>query len=113
LARVKRESPEVKRLKTRVRNLKSNPAESVPKTELDSLRATLEAKLTRSVPKEEADALQARLKEMESKLGESIPRREAEAQLESTRSELRREIEELERRLNRQYGNSKGSCRDL
>jgi chromosome segregation ATPase len=106
LAKARRESPQVKRLKTRVRNLKSKLAESAPKSELESLKTTLEtkignleAKVARSVLKEEADGLEARLKEIESKLAESIPRREAEAHLESTRSNLRREIEEVEKKL--------------
>ena len=38
MAKARKESPQVKRLKTRVRNLKSKLAESVPKTELESLK---------------------------------------------------------------------------
>jgi predicted nuclease with TOPRIM domain len=79
MAKARKEPPQVKRLKTRVRNLKDKLAESVPRTEMESLKANLEAKtgnletrLARSVPKEELDALRARLKEMESKLAESI-----------------------------------------
>ena len=97
---------QVKRLKTRIQNLQSKLAESVPKTELEADRATseakiaeLEAKLERSVPKEEMDALQGRLRELESKQAEPIPKSEAEAELESTSSKLRGEVEELERKL--------------
>jgi uncharacterized coiled-coil protein SlyX len=97
---------QVKRLKTRMRNLQSKLAESVPKTELEALRTTsetkiaeLEAKLAQSVPKEEVDALGARLRELEFKQAESIPRSEAEAELESASSKLRGGIEELQKKL--------------
>jgi hypothetical protein len=106
LVKARKGSPQVKRLKTRVRDLKNKLADSVSKTELESLKTTLEAKirnleakLVRSVPKEEVDALQASLKERESRLPESIPRREAEAQLESTRTEPRKEIDGLKEKL--------------
>jgi len=51
------EPPQVKRLKTRVRNLQSKLAESIPKAELESLKATLEARVT----------------DLEAKLARSIP----------------------------------------
>lgn len=100
------EQPVVKRLKTRVRSLHSELAESVPKVELETLKATLETKmgdfeaeLGQSVRKEEADSLRVRLEELESRLAESIPKRDAEAELESVKSKLEGEIEQLERKL--------------
>jgi len=102
----KNESPQVKRLKSRVRNLESKLAESVPKAELESLKSSLEAKIrdlearsAASVPREEADTLQSRLNELESKLAESIPRRDAESELENVRSNLKDEIEQLKEKL--------------
>ena len=100
------EQPVAKTLKTRVRNLENKLAESVPKTELELLRASveanfgdLEAKLRQSAPKEEADSLRVRLEELESRLAESIPKRDAQAELESVKSALRGEVEGLESKL--------------
>ncbi len=65
-----KEPPQLKRLKTKVRNPENRLAGSVPKDELESLKtrlegeiADLEAKLTGSIPREETEALRARLKE--------------------------------------------------
>ena len=86
--KLKKETPELKRLKTRIRNLKLKLSESLPKTELDAIRRNLEAKiggleakLAQSVPKVDAEILAAKVKELESRLGVSILKEEAEAQL--------------------------------
>ena len=78
------------------------PAESVPRTELDSLRASLvakigdlEAKLSESVPRQETDKLHVRLRQLESLLAESVPRREAKAEADS----LRVKVAQLQDRL--------------
>ena len=88
------------RITGRVHELEAELAETIPRTELEDLKVTLEAKindletrLSGSVPKEEADNLQARLRDLASKLAESIPRREADL--------LRGNIEELEKKLAR------------
>ena len=77
-------------------------AESVPKTEVEFLKATLEtrigvleAKLAESIPKKEADTLYVRLRKLESLLAESVPRREAEA----ASVKLQGEVEQLKEKL--------------
>ena len=94
--KTKREPPQIKRLKTRVRNLKSELAESVPRTELESLRSTLEdkvsdleARLAQSIPKTEAESLKEKAAGLESRLAE------AERQLEAAKVR----INELETKL--------------
>jgi len=72
-ARFKKEAPHIKRLRTRIKNLESKLAESVPKavkTDLEAKIAGLESKLAESVPKSQAEALKDRLMETESKLSE-------------------------------------------
>ena len=71
------------------------PTESVPRTELDSLKATLEArigdleaKLAVSVPRREVDTLRVKLRQLESLLAASIPRREAKAEADSLRARI-------------------------
>jgi hypothetical protein len=71
------------------------PTESVPKTELESLRASLvakignlEAKLSESVPRQEVDTLHVKLRQLESLLAASIPRREAKAEADSLRARI-------------------------
>ena len=78
------------------------PTESVPRTELESLRASLvakigdlEAKLAESVPRQEVDTLHVKLRQLESLLAASIPRREAKAEADS----LRAKIAQLQDRL--------------
>jgi len=78
------------------------PAESVPRTELEFLRASLaakigdlEAKLAESVPRQEVDTLHVKLRQLESLLAVSIPRREAKAEADS----LRAKIAQLQDRL--------------
>jgi uncharacterized coiled-coil protein SlyX len=80
-----RESPQLKRLRTRVRNLESKLSDSVPKQDLEALKGILESQLSelqgelaRSVPKSDADSLSARIRELEGVLGESVPRLELE-----------------------------------
>ena len=70
------------------------PAESVPKTELETLRASLvaqiddlEAKLAECMSRQEVDTLHVRLRRLESLLAESVPRREAKAEADSLRAE--------------------------
>jgi len=102
---------QIKGLKTRVRNLQSELAESVPKTELEALRETLQAKvsdmeikLCRYVPKEEADILRIRLRDLESKLAESIPKLEAESrigELQARLSESKNETNALKEKVAR------------
>ena len=71
------------------------PAESAARTELDSLKATLEArigdleaKLSESVPRREVDTLHVKLRQLESLLAASIPRREAKAEADSLRARI-------------------------
>lgn len=78
------------------------PAEFVPWTELDSLRAILvarivdlEAKLSESAPRQETDKLHVRLRQLESLLAESVPRREAKAEADF----LRVKVAQLQDRL--------------
>jgi predicted RNase H-like nuclease (RuvC/YqgF family) len=78
------------------------PADSVPTTELESLRArletkigNLEARLSQSVPRQEIDRLHVRLRQLESLLAQSVPRREAKAEADS----LRANVAELQDRL--------------
>jgi len=78
------------------------PAESVPRTELDSLRASLvarigelEAQLSESTSRQETDKLHVRLRQLESLLAESVPRREAKAETDS----LRAKVAQLQDRL--------------
>ena len=78
------------------------PAESVPRTEVDSLRTSLvakisdlEAKLSESMPRQEVDKLHVRLRQLESLLAESVPRREAKAESDS----LRMKVAQLHDRL--------------
>ena len=80
-----RESPQLKWLRTRVRNLESKLSDSVPKQDLEALKRILEGKLSelqgelaRSVPKSDADSLSERIRELEGLLGESVPRLELE-----------------------------------
>ena len=90
LAKPKREPPQIKRLKTKVQNLASKLAESVPKTELESLRSTLEssvrdleARLAQSIPKTEAESLKEKVAGLESRLSE------AERELEAARVRIK------------------------
>lgn len=92
-----REPPQLKRLKTRVRNLESKLSNSVPKQDLEALKRSMEGKiaelqavLARSVPKSDADSLNARIGELEGQLAESVPKMQLE--------EVRRKVEELETR---------------
>jgi len=104
-----RRASQVKRLRTRVRNLQSKLAESVPKTELEALKATFEAKLSdmaklgRYVPKEQADILRVRSRELEFKLAEYIPKAaEAEArigELQARLSESKSETDALKEKV--------------
>jgi len=71
------------------------PTESVPRTELESLRASLaakigdlEAKLAESVPRQEVDTLHIKLRQLESLLAVSIPRRAAKAEADSLRAKI-------------------------
>lgn len=80
-AKPKIESPQLKGLKTRVRNLESKLSGSVPRGEVEVLKGSLGAKvselqaqLERSVPRSEADSLRARAAELELRLAESVPK---------------------------------------
>ena len=71
------------------------PTESVPGAELESLRASLaakindlEAKLAESVPRQQVDTLHVKLRQLESLLAVSIPRREAKAEADSLRAKI-------------------------
>ena len=86
LAKPKRKTPQIKTLNTRVRNLASRLAESIPKTELESLRSSLESKvrdleagLAKSMPKAEVESLKEKVAGLESRLAE------AERELEATK----------------------------
>jgi len=91
----KGESPQLQRLRTRVKNLKSKLSESVPKTDLEALKGRLEgevselqAELARSVPKSDAVALSARIGELQGLLSESVPKGQLE--------EASRRVDQLE-----------------
>jgi len=93
----RREPPQLKWLRTRVRNLESKLSDSVAKQDMEALKGSLEGKLSelqgelaRSVPKSDADSLSARIRELEGLLGESVPRLELE--------EARRKVGALEAR---------------
>jgi chromosome segregation ATPase len=75
LDKPKRAPPQIKRLNTKLRNLASKLAESVPKTELESLKSALEsnvrdleARLAKSIPKAEAESLKEKAAGLESRL---------------------------------------------
>lgn len=98
----KEEPPQLKRLKTRVRNLETKLSESVPKGDLESLKSDLEgkiseleAKLARSVPEGDLEAVRTDLKGkiagLEAKLARSVPKSDADS--------LNARIGELEARL--------------
>ena len=93
--KAKKGSPQLERLKTRVRNLESKLSESVPKRDLEAMKgrlegqvSTLRARLEGSVPKSEADSLRAHVGELEGLLAESVPRPQLE--------EASRKVDELE-----------------
>ena len=105
----RREPPQLKWLRTRVRNLESKLSDSVPKQDLEALKGSLEGKLSelqgelaRSVPKSDADSLNAQIKELEGLLAESVPRLQLEEasrkvdELETTKKALEAGNEELE-----------------
>lgn len=104
-----RESPQVKRLKTRVKNLELKLSESVPKQDMEALGGKLEGKiselqgeLANSVPKSDADSLSARIRELEGVLAESVPKPDLEeantkvGELEAIKKSLEAGKEELE-----------------
>ena len=93
----KRETPQVKGLKTRVKNLTLKLADSVPKAELEAMKGKLEAKvkdfqskLTESIANNEETKAQlsSRIRELEEQLSES------KAELEVARNKIK-EIESM------------------
>ncbi|MDG7020745.1 MAG: hypothetical protein JRN23_02295 [Nitrososphaerota archaeon] len=96
-AKPKSESPQLKRLRTRVKNLESKLSGSVPRGELEALKRDLDAQvsalreeLAASVPRTEADALRARIGELEERLAGSVPKGQLE--------KANRKVDDLEAR---------------
>ena len=95
----------ISRSSSTIDELQRDLINSVPKSDLESVKSLLEStkgdleqKLAASIPKDEADKLRTKITELETKLAQSIPKDEADTLLENARV-LERALNETRQKL--------------